>query len=110
MTAAKKREDCFHFSINSLQQLKSILEPMEDIIDHWPQVAAVVSQEREALEMEVSILILAEEQLWWWALGKSKLDVKMREEILELGNIKVSRNIFIGNNEPIATNSNDICQ
>ena len=83
---------------------------MEDIIDHWPQIAAVVSQEREALEMEVSILILVEKQLGWWAFDKSKLDIKVRKKILELWDVKMCWDIFIGDNEPIATNSNDICE
>ena len=110
MTAAEKCEDGFHFSINSLQHLKSILEPMKDIIDHWAQVTTAVPKERKAFEMELSIIILAEEQLWWSALGKSELDVKMRQKILELGDIQMSRHILIGHNKSVATNPNDIGQ
>ena len=83
---------------------------MEDVIDHWPQIAAIVSQEREALEMEVPILIHVEKQLGWWAFYKSKLDIKVGKKILELCDVKVCWDILIGDNEPITTNSDDICE
>ena len=81
---------------------------MEDVIDYWPQITAIVSQEREALEMEVPILIHVEKQLGWWAFDKSKLDIKVGKKILELCDVKVCRDILIGDNEPITTNSDDI--
>ena len=81
---------------------------MEDVIDHWPQITAIVSQERETLEVELAIVIHVEKELGRWALGKSKLDIKVGKKILELCDVKVCWDILIGDNEPITTNSDDI--
>ena len=81
---------------------------MEDVIDHWPQITAIVSQERKTLEMELAIVIHVEKELGRWALGKSKLDIKVGKKILELWDVKVRRDILIWDNKTISSDSNDI--
>ena len=81
---------------------------MKDVIDHWPQITAIVSQERETLEVELAIVIHVEKELGRWVLGKSKLDIKVGKKILELWDVKVRRDILIGDNKSISTNSDDI--
>ena len=81
---------------------------MKDVTDHWPQITAIVFQEGEILEVELAIVIHVEKELGRWALGESKLDAKVGKKILELWDVKVCRDILIGDNEPITTNSDDI--
>ena len=60
--------------------------------------------------MKLPIIILPDEQLWWTALGKGEMDVKMRQKSLELGDIQMGRHVLIGHHKSVVTDPNDVGQ